>query len=336
MHYFFRGNGNHGQGYATELMNTKSYLALILTLHPFLQSIAEPITVIAPQNLRIDYAEKSLDLTWDSVPDAIGYNIYTSDKPGLPRQKKLKVNSVLISSGPHFTYLWHFENKEKVRKIKGYRHFISVTAVFEKNGIRQESGQSEERDNRYFEGYTQAYTREAIEKILQPSQLAPLLPVPLDSQRVEDFIAFMTGPGKEFSAAIGKSIDFREVGACAPVSTALVDLMKNFGLPAVRIDGTFIREFHTFAIVKLGSVEYVLDFTADQFVPGVSPVFVPRDRCRLDSDGRLASEGTPVYEVSKIYSADQVGLADNNEAEIYKKIFNDITGRYKSLTPGKK
>ena len=130
-----------------------------------------------PENIKIKYAEKSLSISWDTVPGAIGYNIYTSDSPLNSKAKRIKINKKLVTSGTHFTYIWHFENGEQVRKIKGYTHYIAVTSVFEVNGKNRESKLSNEQSNAYFDGFDRINTRTEILDILQESQKTPLLPV---------------------------------------------------------------------------------------------------------------------------------------------------------------
>ncbi len=287
------------------------------------------LEVVPPSNIKITYAEKSLDITWDSVPGSIGYNIYTSSSTQSSRSKKRKINIRLITSGSHFTYLWHFEDNEKVRKIKGYKHFITVTSVFEIKGKKCESGFSPEKDNCYFTGYSKILNKKAILKILKNTQKTPVLPVVKHSNPQDAFLQFMVGPGKKLYSIIKEKIDFREKGGCAPVSTVLVKLLQHYGLQAFRIDGNFIREFHTFVILNIDNVEYVLDFTADQFVPGAIPVLLPRDYCFLDENGRLSESGTPVYKIAKVYAADQVELSDDTSAVLYREMYKTVITQFK-------
>ena len=270
------------------------------------------------------YTETTLDITWDTVPGATGYNIYTGNSAHLPKKKKIKVNQKLITSGPHFAYIWHFEKGEKVRKIKGYKHYISVTSVFSIKGKNYESALSEERNNCYFDGFKRIGSRKKIQNILQKSQSTPFLPVKKLRNRKEDFITFMEGPGKKLNNLIKKYIDPKETGGCEPVSTILVKILKKFGLHAYRIEGHFIKEFHTFVVINIDNVEYILDFTADQFIPDVTPVIIPRDFCHLNEKGKLSRTGIPVYSIVKIYNADQTELTKDKSADIYKKIYNEV------------
>lgn len=302
---------------------------IALTLFCFTFQTVLCLEVAPPSNIKIVYTEKSLDISWDSTPGALGYNIYTSSTAQAPKKKNRKINTKLITSGTHFTYLWHFEGSEKVRKVKGYKHFISVTSVFEINGKKRESVFSPQKDNCYFNDYSKISTKKAIQNIFMETQKTPVLPVVKYSNTKDAFLEFMVGPGKKLCTIIKKKIDFREKGGCAPVSTVLVKLLQHYGLHAFRIDGNFIKEFHTFVMINIDKVEYILDFTADQFVPGVIPVLLPRDYCFLDDNGKLAKSGTPVYNIAKVYTADQVELSDDTSADLYREMYTSVVTQYK-------
>jgi len=279
-----------------------------------------------PVHLRADYREKSIELFWDSVPGAAGYNLYTRPcvaKNCLPR----KINARLITSGTRFSYIWDIDSGSREYAIKGVEHHLSVAAVCSTRTGLHEGVRSREIDNCYFRGYQNARSATAIGGILARSQSAPLLPVDQHPLKKTEFISFMQSSGVLLDSLVGALLDPREVGGCAPVSTVLVLLLRQKGLYAYKIDGTFIKEFHAFAIVNIEGVEYVLDFTANQFVPRVAPVLIPRDRCFLDSLGRLSSRGTPLYQPAKIYAPDQCSLSDGKEAEVYRRILDAVTAR---------
>lgn len=277
----------------------------------------------APSNPRAEYTETGLDITWDSVPGARGYNLYDRDSNS-KKAKQRKINSALITSGPHFSYLWDVQNGERVRRIKGYEHHISITAVFNETGNEKEGPFSDEVDNCYFEGFRNVLSGAEIKKRLVKQQASPLLPVDQKANSREDFIRFMEGPGARLAGEMKKAINPREVGACAPISTIVVKLLDEWGLPAFRVEGVFIKEFHTFNIINIEGVEYVLDFTADQFAPGVSPVFFPRDYSNLNTRGRLSVMGTPVYQIGKVFTAAQTALSENKEGEGYRRIYDKV------------
>jgi hypothetical protein len=286
-------------------------VVIILILFVNVFSLNQP-----PSNIKASFAETSIDIDWDSIPQAVGYNVYNHER---------KINAVQIKSGTHFTYIWDRENGEHVRKIKGYEHSISITSLFEIDGKIQESVQSKKIDNLYFEGYRNVILGSDIKKILQKKQQQKKLPVNTPENSAKNFIRFMETTGKKLHTEISKNINPLESGGCAPVSTVLVKLLQKNGLTAVKAEGVFIKEFHAFVIINIEGVEYVLDFTADQFVPAVSPVFIPRDFCFLGENARLSKTGLPIYQISRIYSADNVSLTDSEDAEIYKQMLDSLS-----------
>jgi hypothetical protein len=282
-----------------------------------------------PSNLRVAYGEQSLDISWDSIPGASGYNLYNAPRPNLPLSKKQKVNPTLITSGPHFAYIWDYENGKRERRIKGRRHYLSVTTVFEKKGRSVESKPSGEADDFYFKGFCNMGSADKITGALRKSQSVPFLPVEMRVNKTDRFIRFMEGTGKRLLTEIKANIDPQQVGGCAPISTVLIKLLQDDSLYAYRIEGNFINEYHTFVILNLDSVEYVLDFSADQFSPDVAPVFFPRDLSHLNPAGKLAAEGRSVYLIGKIYASDQSELTDNASARIYRDIYARVSGKEK-------
>ncbi len=280
-----------------------------------------------PSNLKIIYGEQSLDLTWDVIPDAKGYNIYTASSPGLSMSKKRKINQTLITSGSHFTYIWDYEDGKRERKIKGRLHYLSVTAVYEKKGRVVESKPCPEMDDFYFNGFSNIDSIDKITRILKHVQISPPLPIEAHINKAQDFINFMVTKGRNLLDETKSKIDPLQVGACAPVSTILIKLLQEDGLYANRIEGNFINEYHTFVMINLDSVEYVVDFTADQFTPGVIPVIFPRDMSHLDANGKLSAEGRDIYLIGKIYSPEQSDLADNDIAQLYREIYNKVSDK---------
>ncbi|MFH0919696.1 MAG: hypothetical protein V1913_04990 [Fibrobacterota bacterium] len=290
----------------------------------FSASIAVAAKLPVPANLRILYAEQSLELTWDSLPNVDGYHIYDSlVLPGV-KNRPVRVNSTLITSGPRFTYIWVIEGGKRLRIIKGYEHHISVTAVFTEKGVPKESARSKSADNRYFEKFGRMESRERLGSVLAAVQTTPFLPVEQKINTRAAFIAFMTGPGRVLMKKLKETVDPLKSGACAPVSTVLVNLLQESGLYAYRIEGAFIQEYHTFVALNVDNVEYILDFTADQFVPNASPVVLPRDFAFLNSVGRLAKSGMPVYRAEKIYSPEQSKLTDGKEAAEFRTLYEAV------------
>ncbi len=281
-----------------------------------------------PSNLRVTCTEKILEIAWDSVPGVEGYNVYTSPTPGVPLSRRRRVNQALIRSGTRFSYIWDVENGERVRGIKGRLHYLSVTSVAKAGKRTLESKPSPEVDNNYFEGFGHASSADTLRRIFREHQTTEKLPVAEHRAGRDSFVAFMEGPGALLQQLIRDTIDARAVGACAPLSTVAVRLMLAWGVPAWKAEGTFIKEYHSFVIVNIDGVEYVVDFAADQFIPGVSPVVVPRDYRHLNDRARLTTEGQPVYEVAKLYAADKSDLAPIEAADVYRHLMAEVLARY--------
>ncbi len=284
----------------------------------FCQNLPVPVLT------KISYGEKMLIIEWDTVPGAVGYNLYSSPNPELSKRDRLKINQDLINSGNRYAYLWHWEKKKRVRKIKGYRHSLAVTAVFLISGKEIESELSNEMDNDFFKGFSRILQSEQIDKISQKEQEIAFLPVPQKRNSKEQFKAFMEGPGKLLHELYEDKINPLESGSCAPVSTVLIKLMNAYGLDAYKIEGTFITEYHSFIVINVEGVEYIVDFTADQFLPNVTPVIFPRDYSFLNSRGKLDRTGMSIYKVSKIYTADQTELKENFSADLYWDLYHQV------------
>lgn len=312
---------------------------VVLTLLVAAAAVATPSSLPAPQNLRVDYSEKALDLNWDSVPGAAGYHIYTSTMADAPPAKQQRVNRKLITSGTHFTYLWNFVDGERVRAIKGREHHLCVRAVrYRDTDSAEVKGPcSPEVDNCYFDGFRKVLTAGAIENILVDTQLTARLPVKQRRNSADSFIRFMAGPGRLLSRMVRDSLNALLVGGCAPVSVVLVKALDAWGLSAHRVEGTFIKEYHAFVVLDIEGAEYILDFTADQFVPDVSPVLLPRDLAHLTSRGRFGARGKPVYRVAKIYTAGQSSLTDSEDARVYRDMLERVREKIrKAYKPGKR
>jgi hypothetical protein len=295
---------------------------MITTILCYILTSAACSVPSAPQNLRITFGEKSLDIFWDSLPGTVGYNVYSRPERNAPTSKRRRLNRNLITSGAHFTYIWEFEGGKRIRKVKGHRHVISVTALCVDNGDTVESDFSAEIDNFYFEGYENIITEKDIRSLLQEKQKISPLPITTISNGINEFVAFMIGPAQSFHALVKDTIDPLEVGACSPISTILVKLLSECGIEAYKVEGTFIREYHAFVVINIEGVEYVLDFTADQYIPGVTPVMIPRDYCFLDSLGDLSTSGTPIYEIQKIYRPEQTDIVDTDSSSIYRSLLS--------------
>lgn len=278
-----------------------------------------------PEILSIDYSEQVLDIIWEEVPDAIGYNIY-SRTAAQSYNKKRKVNKNLITSGGHFAFIWEFKDGQRERKIKGYEHIISIEAVCTTS---LKSKFSDEKDNLYFQGHRNIIDSLRISEILDDNQTVAYLPTSIENNKLKDFISFMEGPGQHLHELIKDSINPLEVGGCAPITTILVEILSKYGLNAYKAEGLFIKEYHSFVVIKIDKIEYILDFTADQFLPNVSPVMIPRDECFINKHGKLSETGKPVYTIAKLYNPDSIKLNGSDEGRIYRNIRNEVIKRIK-------
>ena len=281
-----------------------------------------------PQNVWLEYAEKALVVNWDTVAGAIGYNVYRSSVEKAEKENMEKINHKLITSGPRFVFIWRINEGKREKTIKGYHHYISVTAVFEINGDTCESALSKEVSNNYFDGFAKMTSKKQIKKILLAKQQSSNLPIDYKSNDRDTFIAFMTGPGRYLTEILEYSFNFQEVGACDPISTIAVHLLQHWGLDALKAEGIFIEKYHTFIIIKVEDVDYVIDFTADQFVPGVSPVIVPRDLCYINKNGNLDTTGTAIYQIGRISPPGSSQLTDTQKSRIYHHIYREVLNKY--------
>ncbi len=279
-----------------------------------------------PEIVSIDYSEQVLDIFWKEVPGVKGYNVY-SRNASQSFSKRRKVNKNLITSGGHFAFIWEFQDGTRERKIKGYEHIISIDAICSTTTTPKTST---EWDNLYFQGYRNITDSQRISAVLDDKQTTDFLPTSLENNKLERFISFMEGPGRDLNRLVSDSINPLEVGGCAPVTTILVDLLYRWGIYAYKAEGTFIKEYHSFVVLKIDKIEYILDFTADQFLPKVSPVLIPRDECFLSRHGRFSDSGKNVYVIAKLYKPENVRLSNGDDSRVYRNIRNEVLKRMKN------
>lgn len=302
--------------------NKIQLLLLLITLH---LSIYSTSNKSLPEIISIDYNEQVLDIIWKEIPQVIGYNIYSRNS-SQSIQKRRKVNKNLITSGGHFAFIWEFKDGKRERKIKGYEHIISIEAICSTNS---KPIYSTEWDNLYFQGYRNISDSIRISAVIDDKQNSSYLPTSIENNKLSKFISFMEGPGQHLNEIVSDSINPLEVGGCAPVTTILVEILKKYGIYAYKAEGTFIKEYHSFVVLKINKIEYILDFTADQFLPKVSPVLIPRDECYLNYRGRISEKGKPIYTIARLYKPENVRLSDSEESRVYKNIRNEVLKRIK-------
>lgn len=292
--------------------------------------MALPFAILAntpnpPDSIWVEYSEKMLVIRWTPVEGAFGYHIYSSPIPGSSSTTKRRITRQPITSGTRYGYVWDFVGGQRIRRIKGYEHHICVTALEGEDTILIESACSPEWSNQCFEGFERRNTKGKLKAIFEKEQRVPYLPIDPVENSKRRFIRFMEGPGQLLEKEIHGRIDFLQTGSCAPLSTVLVKLLKDFGLYAYKVDGQFVREFHAFVVINLGGVEYVVDYAADQFLPDVLPVVVPRDFCYLNSRSRFDRAGKPVYMCTRIYRPEDCRLNDNEASQPFRAIYQIVS-----------
>ncbi|MFP4521695.1 MAG: hypothetical protein ACLFQK_06070 [Fibrobacterota bacterium] len=286
---------------------------------------SSPATPTPPDSVRIDYSEKAFEITWDSVQNATGYNLYTTNDRSIPFSKRKRVNNKVITSGTRYNYIWRVSGDKRIRDIKGRRHFVTVTSVLDTGDMIIESPHSKPVDNLYFEGFGNAVTSGKIKKILTVNHSSDSFSFASEVNTAENFIEFMIKDGKYFSELLSKKIDPLKIGGCVPIATALLKILKKNGITAYRADGKFIEEFHSFNIINIDEVVYILDFATDQFVPGFAPVMFPAEFSHINNKGRLSKKGKPVYTVNKVYSEEEINIdREKKESIPYIEILNEI------------
>jgi hypothetical protein len=297
----------------------------IVLLNILIVSYVHSQTIPPPDSLQIHFSEKSFEIDWNPVPGAKGYNVYHSYSAHSNQNSPLhKLNKVLIRSGTHFTYIWKLKNGQHIPDVKGHRHYIGVSSVSISKKDTLESPLSPIWTNDYFQNYSSIKNTDKINRVLLSTQKTPFLPIKESITSKEKIAAFIEGPGQLLYQQIRQNIDPLEVGGCAPISVVAVKLMNDFGITAYRAEGNFISEYHAFTVINIDKIEYILDFAADQFIPDVSPVLIPRDYCFLNKNGSPDTSGAPIYTIDRVYGADQVELTNAIGSDIYKKIYQSV------------
>jgi hypothetical protein len=262
--------------------------------------------------------ERSIELLWDAPPGAIGYHVFRSDSSW---EQARRLNPYPVLSGTRYLYLWEKIQKQHIRNVRGAFHRFWVTALY------PDSSQSPPCSSictDYFQGFNRIASAAALSALLRPSQRCDTLPIARQEANVLKLQQFISTTGVSLMQLLRDSIDFRQTGACAPVSTILVKLLAAQGIEAYKAEGLFIDEFHAFTIVISKGVEYVLDFAADQFIPQSSPVVIPRDYCFISAQGKPDTSGTPMYQVARLFKSEDVFLANNQPAQLYHTIYQQL------------
>jgi hypothetical protein len=276
------------------------------------------------------FGEDMVTLSWGAVAGASAYNVYADCGSGFK-----KVNFAPVSSRNRFSFLWIDSAGKKERVVKGNRVECRVVPLLAKvkgrDTVLTEGPAGCSVRNDYFVGFCGVLADSACAKVLQPRQAGKrIFPAAVSTDRA-GFCLRYGGPARAVFELYKSRIDPKDEGACVPFSTIVAKYFTKRGITCYRAQGMFMAAFHSFNLVVVDSVEYILDFTADQFVPASSPVLMPRDFCFADSCGRPTARPhgtfTPFYRIDKVFSPDQIDFSDNPRARQYRRILDSLEQR---------
>jgi len=274
------------------------------------------------------FSEDMITVIWPNVKNAVFYNVYANWGKGFE-----KVNFSPVRTRNRYTLIWAENEGKKERIVKGNSVSMVVAPVFANSKRRDTTfvvgAQSCPISNAYFTGFSQVLDSFACSKIIIARQTFPLiLPHGVQTTR-NSFVAHYGDCAKAIYTLYKATIDPHDEGACVPFSTLVSKYFSSKGIPCYRAQGTFMGMFHSFNIVVVDSVEYILDFTANQFVPESAPVFMPRDMCFADSCGmptnRPHGNFTGMYHIETVFSSDQITFTDTPKARQYQEILDSLT-----------
>jgi hypothetical protein len=270
-----------------------------------------------------------ITLRWSPVAGIEAYDVFADLGKGF-----VCVNPVAITSRTQYSFLWISDgNGEKNRVVKGNSVRLFVTALTGDNcgdsgAVCRSAGCSDTLSTRYFEGYARVLTGSQCGAVLRKTQSGKRVFPEGVSIPANSFINAFSELAAPIVCLYSGEVDPRDDGACVPFSTMVAIYFSRNGISCYRAQGMFISQFHSFNLLIIDNVEYVLDFTADQFLPSSSPVFIPRDCCNIDSTGSPSCNtklpATPMYLIDKVFSADQIGFNDTPEAARYKFVLDSL------------
>jgi hypothetical protein len=182
--------------------------------------------------------------------------------------------------------------------------------------------------NDYFAGHAMVLDSFTCAGILQKKQLNPRLFEKEEVVRAVTFCSKYAMLARDIDVLYKSKVDPKDEGACVPFSTMVSKYFSASGIPCYRVQGLFMEKFHSFNLVVIDNVEYILDFTADQYVPKSAPVFIPRDNCFIDSTGHPTNAPlgtfTKMYLVEKVFSGDQIEFTDIPKAREYQRLLDSL------------
>jgi hypothetical protein len=278
------------------------------------------------------FSEDMITLSWPDVPDAAAYNVYADLGKG-----PCKANFAAVHSRNRFSFLWMESDGRKERVVKGNRVLLYIVPLFTKGTKTDtplvEGFRSCGVANSYFAGFSNVIDSAGCDRILRPGQTSQKILGRAPQTTRKAFCGMYGRLAPDVNTLYRSKIDPKDEGACVPFSTVVAKYFTAGGVPCYRAQGMFIGAFHSFNIVMIDNVEYILDFTADQFVPGSAPVLMPRDWCFVDSCGNPtgAPHGTftKMYRIETVFASGQITFTDTPKAREYQRALDSLEARKK-------
>jgi len=277
--------------------------------------------------LAAQFTEDMITLSWGDIPRARAFNVYADWGKGFTR-----ANFAPVTINTRYCLIWIDSAGKKQRVVKGNRVVCRVAPLFAKitgrDTLLAEGARGCAVVTNYFKDFSVVLSDSACDRIVRPRPVAvPIFPGAV-SVDCSAFRALFTAPAREVYSVYKSKIDPRDAGACVPFSTIVAKYFTKKGITCYRAQGQFIGAFHSFNLVVVDGVEYVLDFTADQFIPHSSPVLIPRSYCFADSCGAPTAGPhgtfTPFYLIDKVFAADQIDFSNTPPAGEYKRILDSL------------
>jgi hypothetical protein len=283
-----------------------------------------------PLTVSATFSETMITLRWQELADVKAYNVYARYND----TAFVCANPVPITSRPQYSFIWVGRGEEKRKVVKGSTVSLYVTALTGEGcgyaaGPCTEAGRSNALTTEYFKGFSRVRSAADVTKALtNGSRKTPALLDSAGSIPRRTFTKVFPALSRRLDSLYRKQINPRDEGACVPFSTLAAKYLSAKGIACYRCQGNFIKEFHSFNLVIIDSTEYILDFTADQFLPSSSPVLIPRASCFIDSLGRPTSDTsgtvTPMYIVDKVFHPDQLSFSESEEARFYREALETL------------
>ncbi len=279
-------------------------------------------------SLAAGFTETMITLDWEPPAEAAAFDIYADYGNGFVR-----VNPIPVTSRPRYSFFWVEQGGRKKRVVKGRRVRLYVQALTGRgcDSLRKACTalcRSDEVRTRYFAGFSRALDRRVVGAILRTSQRTQRLAPEARSIGTAQFTEAFPALARAIDSAYRKKIDPLDEGACVPFSTLAAKYLSARGVPCYRVQGVFISQFHSFNMLVVDSVEYILDFTADQFLPRSAPVLMPADWRQIDSTGAptraTAGISARMYQIEKIWASDRLRFTDTPDARLYRSLLDSL------------